>query len=1573
MNREGEVPYMNHSKKILAALVAIPASVVVAGGVQAEEITSTFEIKNDFLGNATYTNQPSTKLNTATTEAELKEAILSEMAEFRKGFTVTLTGEAIDTYKNTVEDTFNVIKEKLNKRENIRGTAIDYSVLFGVFNNVRVKATETMEGTTKTSVKLEFSFNYFTSKEEVAALKSHHTKILIPTGANEIVKVKAVHDYIITNTTYKALNHRLLPNNGLSSHGYSLWAYTLLKELLPNNEVRYVHGVANGEYRSWNIVNLDGKWYSLDVAADDPDSGALIKYEHFLTYTPFERSIRFGSETSITVNDEKYNYFKTINTQAMSKTHIYYASSENSGELYQLDLTTLEPKSIGLAQSIAFSGSDRIVYYEQSSGDAATIVSKYLYFINDSQGKYLYRYNLLTKPPLAELLLKEPLQFIKKTGTTLIYKPITGEESFVPLDATDQLDKEKADKVFEEVQKLEEIADKTTSSFKTKVMEVRQMYMALTPAQKAQVPNYATLQQIESDLTKGSVSSKYIIDLISQLDEMEKEYVQKVEAAYGAYNRYGNEQDIYNRSILLEAVQKIEKATLFKKKLDEKINSLPPNGEPFEEIADFINFIENLLTEYDSYLPSIRNEVGINANAIEQYRNRAAQLRNETKMLVNEVKSTNENALDFLVSMDLIKAKYESLLISQLHIINGSDKTIVNNKLQLAVTMKEQVTRFNNLMANVPTGGASSIALTPELVAQIKEAQSLYIQMKPAQKTEIEESDKSNLSVIMNRITGIATHPFIKEFEKTLLALNINDMVSLEGLKEKVASADSANIVVEKLKEEGFSITKDELMSLVLVEAKTRLEAYRKLSENAGQAQIVKADMGALTSDASVSDIEGLRGKYEALDPQLQKFFTAELAILEAQEKRIENNNNEATVKAIMDEIAHLTEATSLAKVNEVKVRFDSLTPALQQAVENKDHLLILWTKLSNGVEAIQKAIDEVNKAIEALTSRSSKEDVEKVVAAYNKLNTEQKEQVENYGKVELLLEALEALETEFANKAAADKVIEMIPALHNESTPAEISAARAAYNNLSVNAKKLISERMLENLVYFEKLLETQTEQAKKEAKTVMDRISRIDNTRYSEEQIKSVRMAYMALSELAKTFVTNLNILIDAENFVIYQNTVVKQAKLDANAFDLHMNTINRNSSTAEIAKARSLYNNLAAVAKRYVTTLEKLVRLETMWNDPQYIELVHTYYPDYVNAVKPGAIVIEKPTYDPLYIPDDSPSTRLPSSVATSTPKTATWSPYETMTYQNGRYTTQITASQVKNISDRNMRLKAGEIEIVIPTTEIQSSTATVGVSLSLMNNQLNIQFTEGNNPKTFSSIVEVYVPISSLKANAAQVIERVVAGGKSPASFKIDGANFVIRTSTSGTFKAVSSNIFYTDIQNNEQGQAIRELAKRGITFNTTGRLVQSSKQVSKLDVSMMITTALDLSSNAQSKYLDIDNSQHLKRAQGLLEAGIMTGATSSRFAPNTTVTKQEAAIIIANMYRYLNQDLSKVYNELTSNYRDIANLTLEARQSIAILELFGIVDGTGAFNPTQTLSRGEFAELFYKALSAIDYL
>ncbi|ATP42333.1 hypothetical protein CSE16_01235 [Solibacillus sp. R5-41] len=482
------------------------------------------------------------------------------------------------------------------------------------------------------------------------------------------------------------------------------------------------------------------------------------------------------------------------------------------------------------------------------------------------------------------------------------------------------------------------------------------------------------------------------------------------------------------------------------------------------------------------------------------------------------------------------------------------------------------------------------------------------------------------------------------------------------------------------------------------------------------------------------------------------------------------------------------------------------------------------------------------------------------------------------------------------------------------------------------------------------------------------MDRINRITNS-YTEAQIKDVRLAYNKLSELAKSYVTNIQKLINEEAYILYQNSVVKEAKLQAAAFDAYMANITRNSSTAEIAKARAYYNSLSYEAKRQVKMYEKLRRLETMWNDPDYLGLIFTYYPDYIHAIKPGGIEVEKPVYDPLYIPDDSNSDEY-------VPPNTTWSPYEEMTYYNGRYTATITSSQMTNVADKTMMLKAGDIEILIPTADIKGTSAAIGVSMSTNNNRLDISFTEGHTAKAFSSVVEIRIPMRLLGGNASMAVQRVVYNGTSSASYKIEGSNYVIRTKTGGTFTAGTSKTSYSDLTaSSSSTTGIRELATRGITYPTAGKAVIPNESVTRADVATLLAKAIDISSTQSTKYKDLGNTVSTSQAQGLLEAGIMSGVTTQQFDPNIAITRQEAAIIIANMYRHLNQDLSLAYNELKTKFVDISDLSYEARQSIAILELFGVVDGTASnqFNPQQQLTRAQFAEMLYSALTAIGYL
>lgn len=1563
---------MNQSKKILAALVAVPASVVVADGAMAAEneatITKAFEIKNDFIGSSTYTTQASSKTFTLNSKVDLEAQILAEMAGFTKGFTITYSGVDVADYEATIKGTLNSIKENLNKSKSVIPASADTATfdtteLYGMFNNMRVKATETVTNSVITSVKLEFSVNYLGTADDLQRAKDNHT---VTAPSNDVIqKVKAVHDYIIKNTHYSAKNHNIgsLLSSGGSSHTYALWTYVLLKKLDPNFEVEYVYGIANGEYHSWNIIKIGDKWYDLDVATNDSTVKGIqtINYRNFLTYTENER--RIISKSSTVSKDSTYNYFKTIDNLAQSKDAIYYANAQSNGEIFKLNLSDLKSEKIDDKLSDASTGTGRMVYYEQTSGDTATVVGEYLYFINDSNGKYLYRYNL-DGNEAPTLLVKDQIESISLSGSTLTYNIKGGGQDSLPLNKLADLNKEIAQKVINAIITIETM-DPASSTFKEAVKNARILYMALTEEQKTVVGAVylSKLQDFENQIG-SDVKSKDIIEKINALDELDLGFVAKVKEVEAAYNAYSNKAAIYNASILTSAIAKIKKAEGLSNELNKRIEDITDKEDKdlFNQYEDFIPFIENLLREYDSLLPSIR-AVFINTAEFDNYRIMAVQLRREAQNFINEVKIIDENSEDFFKEMDALVSRQNNFVLSQNYLIR-SEAAIVTDKINLYNTLKQGVTAFKQGMSAITTGNVDTIKLTPELIAQMQAAIQQFEKMKPAQKKEL-EVEKILLDKIIKRINDLTTNTKLTDLENMLVTLTIDSISILDGITTALATADAAIVEIVKDATIGIANT-EEVLSLLSAKANESYQLFARLSNLVEKAKELKIQLGGLTNTSTAEKISELRTKYDALEPLLKKFFTVEEQLLITQETRLQDEANKVIVDTLIADIDNLNEDSKLAEIIEVKNRYDTLASTLQGLVINKQKLLDLWEKVSADADAYQKAIYVVNKAIEELSDKSSREDIQKVIDAYELLSVDQQAQIFNYEKIEELLSQLEGKEQEELDQIAAEKVKELILSLTNESTKTELDAARAAYEALSTEAKALITKQVLDVLKYYESRLTELSEQAKKEAAVVQDRIDRITSS-YTEAQVKNIRIAYNALSQLAKEYVTNLQKLIDAENKIIYDNTVVKQAKLDANAFDVYMNDITRNSTQAEIAKARAYYNNLSTEAKKHVTTYEKLVRLETMWKDPKYIDLVYTYYPDYIHDIKPGGIVIEKPKYDSIYIPDDS---ETDSSSSSYTPSTD-WTTYETMKYQNGRYTASITTTQAQSIKDRSKILKADDIEIVIPSADLYAATATVGVTVNVTNNQLNIQFKQGKQAKTFSEYVEIHVPFNILNGNASQIIERV-AESSSSASFKIEGSSFIIRTKTSGTFKATAAPA-YSDLPNNAQGTAMRELAKRGILFEAKPRLSQSYKQVTKFEAASMMATALGLSSASQSSYQDVKNERDLQQVQGLLEAGIMSGFTSSYFNGEGAVTKQEAAIMIANMYRYLNRDVSRAYSGFPSSFKDIMYLSLEARQSIAILELFGVVNAADSFGPTKELTRGEFAELFYNALKAIDYL
>ena len=747
-----------------------------------------------------------------------------------------------------------------------------------------------------------------------------------------------------------------------------------------------------------------------------------------------------------------------------------------------------------------------------------------------------------------------------------------------------------------------------------------------------------------------------------------------------------------------------------------------------------------------------------------------------------------------------MKLEYDMILSknSLKLLLTSTDTQEMNKHIALMKEMQTIIEKFTHptsgYLVNIEKyagGNMIDIPLTPSLMKDMESAASYIAQLKPLQWQEITKDSNLTKSKIVK---------FLDDFKKYIETEKDGSDSVIEDAEnyikdldyKKVKTEDDINTFVAEMNDSTNKYNKLTAVQRALIDdaLTSKISEYQKAASEISTYTDLKNDIAALSS-VSEQDFEStviaLETRYNDLSTIHKYFIDGTTQFKKYQDKLVASK-----LDARIDK---LTLSSPFEDIKAVWNVYDNLTAEYKEQITKKEVLESIWTK--------RNIINNLNEAISKIDLKTAKEDLLKLQLTYENLETEEKALVENYSEVEKLLAAITERETNATIEEKALALIEQIKRLTEESSPAEIDEARASYNEIEPDIEKLTDTtkssltKQITVLKSLEKHFKEQKETAEKEAQVVIDRINKIDLNTYTATQINNIRNAYNGLSVLAQKVVKDsgaLDKLISAESHIIHQNTIIKEAKQAAAAFDEYMENITRNATTAEIAAARALYNRLSYEAKRYVETYNKLVRLETMWKDPEYLELVYTYYPDYINAIKPGGIEIKKPEYDPLYIPDDSVS----HSVANHLPGKATWATYEDMTYQNGRYMTKITSTQVKNLSDPTMTLKAGDMEVILPVADLKAASGSVGVTLSVLNNQLNIQLTEGSTTKTFSEYVEVRVPMSKLNGNKDKRIERVASGSNIPASFKVEDSNFVIRTKTSGVFQVAKITVTYNDL-------------------------------------------------------------------------------------------------------------------------------------------------------------------------------
>lgn len=183
---------------------------------------------------------------------------------------------------------------------------------------------------------MSLQLNYL---EDSDALNTKYNQLIIK--ANEIIKSiisddmtayekeKAIHDYLVMNIRYDEENQSPIEShtaygalvNGVAvCDGYAESFDLLLK--IVGIKSKLIYGTMDNVLHAWNLVEINGKKYFVDVTADDPTNNE----NNYMKYTYF--NVPFDYMTISHVFDENYESVNSIEENYFYKNNLYFSTTK---------------------------------------------------------------------------------------------------------------------------------------------------------------------------------------------------------------------------------------------------------------------------------------------------------------------------------------------------------------------------------------------------------------------------------------------------------------------------------------------------------------------------------------------------------------------------------------------------------------------------------------------------------------------------------------------------------------------------------------------------------------------------------------------------------------------------------------------------------------------------------------------------------------------------------------------------------------------------------------------------------------------------------------------------------------------------------------------------------------------------------------------------------------------------------------------------------------------------------------------------------------------------------------------
>lgn len=184
--------------------------------------------------------------------------------------------------------------------------------------------------------------------------------------------------------------------------------------------------------------------------------------------------------------------------------------------------------------------------------------------------------------------------------------------------------------------------------------------------------------------------------------------------------------------------------------------------------------------------------------------------------------------------------------------------------------------------------------------------------------------------------------------------------------------------------------------------------------------------------------------------------------------------------------------------------------------------------------------------------------------------------------------------------------------------------------------------------------------------------------------------------------------------------------------------------------------------------------------------------------------------------------------------------------------------------------------------------------------------------------------------------------------------------------------------FDDIKNHANQTAIEALIARGIINGMTDTEYQPDATMTRAQFATIVVKALGLAPETVSVFKDVAAKEWYAPYVGTAYTyGIVNGKTDTAFDPNGTITRQEAAAMVARAAKLCGMDTALENYEILNmlaQFGDYADVSEWARESVAFCYGENILDQSDLdIQPRRAILRGEIAQMLYNMLGSAKLL